>query len=71
MRIRSLRKARGWSLDRPAERAGISPSRLSRIGTGHRRLSLDQLTAIATALGKTLDDVVIRPERDERRGLTT
>ncbi|MFH8597515.1 helix-turn-helix domain-containing protein [Streptomyces rimosus] len=80
MRIRSLRKARGWSLDNLAERAGISPSQLSRIETGHRRLSLDQLTAIAAALGKSLDelvespddsDVVIRPERDERRGLTT
>lgn len=80
MRIRSLRKARGWSLDSLAERAGISPSQLSRIETGHRRLSLDQLTAIAESLGKSLDelvespddsDVVIRPERDERRGLTT
>ncbi|EYT81257.1 XRE family transcriptional regulator [Streptomyces sp. Tu 6176] len=80
MRIRSLRKARGWSLDNLAERAGISPSQLSRIETGHRRLSLDQLTAISRALGKSLDelvespddsDVVIRPQRDERSGLTT
>ncbi len=79
-RIRSLRKGRGWSLDNLAERAGISPSQLSRIETGHRRLSLDQLTSIAAALGKSLDelvespddsDVVIRPDRDERRGLTT
>jgi transcriptional regulator with XRE-family HTH domain len=80
MRIRSLRKARGWSLDNLAQRAGISPSQLSRIETGHRRIGLDQLTAISTALGKSLDelvespddsDVVIRPERDETRGLTT
>ncbi|QTZ95896.1 helix-turn-helix domain-containing protein [Streptomyces auratus] len=80
MRIRSLRKARGWSLDNLAERAGISPSQLSRIETGHRRLSLDQLTVISGALGKSLDelvespddsDVVIRPDRDDTRGLTT
>lgn len=80
MRIRSLRKARGWSLDSLAGRAGISPSQLSRIETGHRRISLDQLTAIAAALDKSLDqlvespddsDVVIRPEQDEHRGLTT
>jgi transcriptional regulator with XRE-family HTH domain len=80
MRIRSLRKARGWSLDNLAERAFISPSQLSRIETGHRRISLDQLTAIARALGTPLDqlvesvndgDVVIRPHRDEQRGLTT
>ncbi|MFG3289166.1 helix-turn-helix domain-containing protein [Streptomyces sp. NPDC048179] len=80
MRIRSLRKARGWSLDNLAERAGISPSQISRIETGHRRISLDQLTAISAALGKPLDelvespddsDVVIRPVRDDGRGLTT
>ncbi|MEU6281063.1 XRE family transcriptional regulator [Streptomyces sp. NPDC047028] len=80
VRIRSLRKARGWSLDSLAGRAGISPSQLSRIETGHRRISLDQLTAISRALGKSLDelvespddsDVVIRPDRDEHRGVTT
>ena len=58
MRIRSLRKARGWSLDNLAGAAGISPSQLSRIETGHRRLNLDQLTAIAGALGKSLDELV-------------
>ncbi|MEU9234046.1 helix-turn-helix domain-containing protein [Streptomyces subrutilus] len=80
VRIRSLRKAHGWSLDNLAERAGFSLSQLSRIETGHRRLSLDQLTAISTALGKSLDelvespddsDVVIRPDRHDSRGLTT
>ncbi|GAA1371610.1 helix-turn-helix transcriptional regulator [Streptomyces beijiangensis] len=80
MRIRSLRQARGWSLDSLAERAFLSPSTLSRIETGHRRISLDQLTSLARALGTSLDqlvetlnddDVVIRPERDEHRGLTT
>ncbi|MGI5499145.1 helix-turn-helix domain-containing protein [Lentzea sp. CA-135723] len=80
MRIRSLRQARGWSLDNLAERAHLSPSGLSRIETGRQRLSLDQLASLADALGTSIDqlvekvndeDVVIRPERDERRGLTT
>lgn len=80
LRIRSLRKARGWSLDNLADRAGISPSQLSRLETGRRRIALDQLSAIARALGTSLDqlvessddaDVVIRPETDERRGRTT
>jgi transcriptional regulator with XRE-family HTH domain len=62
MRIRSLRKARGWSLDDLAERAGISLSQLSRIETGHRRISLDQLTAISVALGKSLDELVESPD---------
>jgi transcriptional regulator with XRE-family HTH domain len=79
-RIRGLRAARGWSLDELASRCYLSPSTLSRIETGHRRIALDQLTPIARALGTTLDqlvesvdddDVVIRPHRDEARGRTT
>jgi len=79
-RIRGLRTARGWSLDELAARSYLSPSTLSRIETGHRRIALDQLTPIARALGITLDqlvesgddtDVVIRPVTDEARGTTT
>jgi transcriptional regulator with XRE-family HTH domain len=79
-RIRGLRVARGWSLDDLATRSYLSPSTLSRIETGHRRIALDQLTQIARALGTTLDqlvepgndaDVVIRPHRDDARGVTT
>jgi transcriptional regulator with XRE-family HTH domain len=79
-RIRGLRLARGWSLDTLAARCYLSPSTLSRIETGHRRIALDQLVPIARALGTTLDqllesvdddDVVIRPRRDQERGRTT
>lgn len=79
-RIRGLRSALGWSLDDLAARCYLSPSTLSRIETGHRRISLDQLSAIARALGTTLDqlvesdaddDVIIRPQHDTARGLTT
>jgi len=54
-RIRGLRAARGWSLDDLAARCYLSPSTLSRIETGHRRIALDQLAPIARALGTTLD----------------
>ena len=79
-RIRGLRLARGWSLDALAARCFLSPSTLSRLETGHRRIALDQLVPIAKALGTTLDelvestddeDVVIRPQADHTRGLTT
>jgi|SRR5579859_1506562 len=79
-RIRGLRVARGWSLDDLARRCHLSASNLSRIETGHRRIALDQLIPIARVLGTTLDqlvesadddDVVIRPQRDEARGVTT
>jgi transcriptional regulator with XRE-family HTH domain len=79
-RIRGLRVAKGWSLDDLAARCYLSPSTLSRLETGHRRIALDQLAPIARALGTTLDqlvesvdddDVVIRPRRDDVRGMTT
>ncbi len=79
-RIRGLRVARGWSLDELAARSLLSPSTLSRIETGHRRIALDQMTAIARALDTSLDqlvesasddDVVIRPHTNEDRGITT
>ncbi|GGS62486.1 transcriptional regulator [Nonomuraea spiralis] len=78
-RIRGLRLARGWSLDALAARCRLSPSNLSRIETGHRRIALDQLVPIARALGTTLDqlvesaddeDVVIRPLPCDHPGMT-
>lgn len=79
-RIRSLRLARGWSLENLAGRCTLSPSTLSRLETGHRRIALDQLIPIARAFGTTLDalvesagdgDVVIRPQPGHAPGLTT
>ncbi len=79
-RIRSLRLARGWTLDALAARCHISPSNLSRIETGRRRIALDQLVPIARALDTTIDqlvesgedqDVVIRPQPCDTPGYTT
>ncbi len=72
-RLRSLRLARGWSLDELASRAHIGPSTISRIETGHRRIALDQLVSLARALGTSVDellddrpddDIVIKPTRN-------
>jgi transcriptional regulator with XRE-family HTH domain len=69
-RLRTLRQARGWTLDDLAERSHLGASTISRIETGQRRLALDQLTVLARALGVPVDalladddgdDVVIRP----------
>ncbi|MET9529401.1 XRE family transcriptional regulator [Streptomyces sp. NPDC006649] len=57
-RIRGLRVAQGWSLDELATRARLSPSTLSRIENGQRRLALDQLFTLARALDTTLDQLV-------------
>lgn len=78
-RIRGLRVARGWTLDALAARCHLSPSNLSRIETGGRRIALDQLVPIAKALGTTLDqliestdqeDVVIRPQASSEGPVT-
>lgn len=79
-RLRSLRLARGWSIDELARRSHIGPSTISRIETGHRRLALDHLVTLARALDTTVDellvdddsgdDVVIRPIRDTANGAT-
>ncbi len=74
-RLRSLRLARGWTLDDLAKRSLIGASTISRIETGHRRLALDNLADLARALEVTVDellgddndaDVVIRPVRSEQ-----
>ncbi|MFE9645163.1 helix-turn-helix domain-containing protein [Streptomyces sp. NPDC006365] len=57
-RIRALRLAQGWSLDELATRARLSPSTLSRIENGRRRLALDQLVTLARALDTSLDQLV-------------
>ncbi|WP_085915663.1 MULTISPECIES: helix-turn-helix domain-containing protein [Pseudonocardia] len=57
-RLRALRVAHGWSLDELASRANMSPSSLSRIETGRRRLALDQLVTLARALDTSLDQLV-------------
>jgi transcriptional regulator with XRE-family HTH domain len=79
-RLRSLRVARGWSIDELARRSHIGPSTISRLETGHRRLALDHLVTLARALDTTVDelladdaagdDVVIRPTRDTANGVT-
>ncbi|ASO21656.1 transcriptional regulator with XRE-family HTH domain [Actinoalloteichus hoggarensis] len=57
-RIRALRVAQGWSLEELATRARMSPSSLSRIENGQRRLALDQLVTLARALDTSLDQLV-------------
>jgi transcriptional regulator with XRE-family HTH domain len=57
-RIRALRMAQGWSLDELGARAQLSPSTLSRIENGQRRLALDQLVTLARALDTSLDQLV-------------
>jgi mannose-6-phosphate isomerase-like protein (cupin superfamily) len=71
-RLRTLRLARGWTLDELARRSNLGASTISRIETGHRRIAIDSLADLARALETTIDEiladdsdgnVVIRPTR--------
>ena len=55
VRIRSLRKARGWSLAELARRAGTSAPSLHRYESGWDRFELATLRKIASALGARLE----------------
>lgn len=76
-RIRGLRVANGWSLEELAARANLSASTVSRLETGKRRLTIEDLATIARALNTTIDalmrdpteeEVVIRPRKDHAGG---
>jgi transcriptional regulator with XRE-family HTH domain len=78
-RLRSMRVARGWSLDDLASRSNLSASTISRVETGKRTISLDVLQPLCRALhidiNQLLDtgddeDVVIRPLPESWPGAT-
>ena len=66
-RLRDLRAERGLTLSAVADAAGMAPSTLSRLETGHRRLALDHLPALARALGTTTDDLLAAPRAADPR----
>lgn len=49
-RIKSVRKARGFSQERLAEKSGISPKYLSRLEVGQQSPSFESLARLAEAL---------------------
>ena len=65
-RLRAARNDRGWTLDDLAERAGMSPSPLSRLESGKRQASLELLLPLTRQLGIRLDDLVSTETPDPR-----
>jgi transcriptional regulator with XRE-family HTH domain len=64
-RLRGIRTTLGYSLDELAERTHLSPSTISRVETGKRRLSLDVLVPLAAALQISLDALFEAPSDDD------
>jgi transcriptional regulator with XRE-family HTH domain len=57
-RLRELRSERGMTLQAVADRANIDISTLSRLESGKRRLALDHIPALSTALGVSADELL-------------
>jgi transcriptional regulator with XRE-family HTH domain len=66
-RLRELRTQRGLTLDEVATKADIDVSTLSRLESGKRRLALDHLPRLASALSVSTDDLLRAPEADDPR----
>lgn len=66
-RLRELRRERGLTLEDVATRAQIDVSTLSRLESGKRRLALDHLPRLATALSVTTDELLRAPEAEDPR----
>lgn len=58
MRIRQVRKAKGWSQDELAKKCGISMSFLGHIERGTRIMSLEMFASICGALGAGADELL-------------
>lgn len=57
-RLRELRHERGLTLQQVADRASLDVSTLSRLESGKRRLALDHVPALATALDVSTDQLL-------------
>ena len=66
-RLREVRSERGLTLQQVAERAHIDVSTLSRLESGKRRLALDHLPGLATALGISTDELLDPPPPQDPR----
>lgn len=58
MRIRQIRKTKGWSQDELAKRCGISMSFLGHIERGTRIMSLETFVSICDALEAGADELL-------------
>ncbi|ADB19031.1 transcriptional regulator, XRE family [Pirellula staleyi DSM 6068] len=66
-RVRSMRKAKGWTLEQLASLSGVSRSMLSEIERGSANPTLGVAFRIAQAFGMTLGDLVDSPEPPKPR----
>ena len=67
-RVRSLRKAQGWTLEQAAQQAGLARSTLSKIENGQMSPTYDALKKLATGLRIPVPQLFTPPEKTEVTG---
>ncbi len=65
-RLRAARRLRGLTLDELGERAGVSPSTISRLESGKRQANLELLLPLSRHLGVRIDDLLSPVDADPR-----
>ncbi len=63
--VRAERTRRGWDQTQLAERIGWTQNMVSNLESGRRKLGLDDIAPICTALGLTLAELAIDADADE------
>jgi len=67
-RVRELRKAKDWTLEQAAKRAGLARSTLSKIENGQMSPTYDALKKLATGLGIPVPQLFTPPAKDQVTG---
>ena len=67
-RVRELRKARDWTLERAASQAGLARSTLSKIENGQMSPTYEALKKLAVGLQISVPQLFTAPQRDQVNG---
>ena len=67
-RVRDLRKAQGWTLERAARQAGMARSTLSKIENGQMSPTFEAVKKLATGLEISVPQLFTPPSRDRISG---
>jgi len=65
-RIREIRRAQGVSQEELAHKSGLDRSYVGCVERGERNVSIDNITALARALGVPIAALVTFPDEDAR-----
>ncbi|MCB2126544.1 MAG: helix-turn-helix transcriptional regulator [Rhodobacteraceae bacterium] len=68
LRVRDLRKERGWTLERAASQAGLARSTLSKIENGQMSPTYEALKKLAQGLSITVPQLFTPPSRPQASG---